>query len=62
MLVGGASNGTFLEGFLEWRDPFFYRLIADQRPFRNGKYPLPEKPGWGFSFDTDYLEHARRKD
>ena len=27
-----------------------------------GKYPLPEKPGWGFSFDPDYLEHARRKD
>ena len=62
MLVGGAANGTFLEGFLEWRDPFFYRLIADQRPFRNGKYPLPDKPGWGFSFDTGYLEHARRKD
>jgi len=62
MLVGGVSNGTYLEGFLEWRDPFFYRLIADQKPFRNGKYPLPDKPGWGFSFDNDYLEHARRKD
>jgi D-arabinonate dehydratase len=62
MLVGGASNGTYLEGFLEWRDPFFYRLIADQKPFRNGTYPLPDKPGWGFTFDTDYLEHARRKD
>ena len=62
MLVGGTSNGTFLEGFLEWRDPFFYRLIADQRPFSGGKYMLPEKPGWGFTFDSDYLEHARRKD
>ncbi len=62
MLVGASSNGTYLEGFLEWRDPFFYRLIADQKPFRDGKYPLPDKPGWGFTFDTDYLEHARRKD
>ena len=62
MLVGGTSNGTFLEGFLEWRDPFFYRLIADQRTFSGGKYMLPEKPGWGFTFDSDYLEHARRKD
>ena len=62
MLVGGSTNGTYLEGFLEWRDPFFYRLIADQKPFRSGKYPLPDKPGWGFGFDNDYLEHARRKD
>ncbi len=50
------------KGSSAWRDPFFYRLIADQKPFRNGKYPLPDKPGWGFSFDTDYLEHARCKD
>jgi len=62
MLVAGARNGTFMEALLPWRDPFWNRLIAGQRPFRDGKYLLPERPGWGFSFDTDYLAHARRND
>jgi D-arabinonate dehydratase len=60
MLVAGARNGTFMEALLSWRDPFFGRLIADQRAFRGGKYLLPDRPGWGWSFDLDYLAHARR--
>jgi L-alanine-DL-glutamate epimerase-like enolase superfamily enzyme len=47
---------------LPWRDPFFHKLIADQKSYSGGKYPLPDQPGWGWSFDTDYLEYARRKD
>ena len=63
MLVGGAANGRFGEVMLPWRDPFFYRLIADNTaPFRNGYYTLPDSPGWGMSFDPDYLKHARRND
>jgi D-galactarolactone cycloisomerase len=62
MLVAGAANGTCAEVFLPWRDPFFYRLIANQRPFRDGKYPLPTAPGWGMALDGDYLAHCRRRD
>ena len=62
MLVAGARNGTFAETLLPWRDPFFGKLIADQKPFKGGKYPLPDQPGWGWSLDTDYLDYARRKD
>jgi D-galactarolactone cycloisomerase len=62
MLVAGARNGTFMEALLPWRDPFFDKLIAHQKPCRGGKYPLSDQPGWGWSFDTDYLEYARRKD
>jgi len=62
MLVGGAANGRFGEVMMPWRDPFFYKLIADQKPFRNGTYELPNRPGWGMSFDTDYLDHCRRAD
>ena len=34
---------------LPWRDPFFYRLIADmpERPCVDGRYRLPDKPGMG---------------
>jgi D-galactarolactone cycloisomerase len=62
MLVAGVRHGTFAEVLLPWRDPFFGKLIVDQKPFRAGKYPLPNRPGWGFALDTDYLEFARRKD
>jgi D-arabinonate dehydratase len=63
MLAGGAANGRFGEVMLPWRDPFFYRLIADNTaPFRDGFYTLPDQPGWGMSFDPDYLRHARRTD
>jgi D-arabinonate dehydratase len=59
MLVGGAANGRFGEVMMPWRDPFFYRLIADNtEPFRDGFYTLPDRPGWGMSFDPDYLKHA----
>lgn len=62
MLVAGARNGTYAEALLTWRDPFFFKLIADQQPFRGGKYPLPNRPGWGVTFDADYLAFARRTD
>ena len=62
MLVAGARNGTFAEVLLPWRDPFFDKLIADQKSFHGGKFLLPDQPGWGWSFDADYLDYARRKD
>jgi D-galactarolactone cycloisomerase len=63
MLVGGAANGRYGEVMLPWRDPFFYWLIADNAdPFCDGYHMLSDKPGWGMTFDTDYLKHARRID
>ncbi|HWL31879.1 MAG TPA: mandelate racemase/muconate lactonizing enzyme family protein [Xanthobacteraceae bacterium] len=62
MMVAAAPTGTFAEMLLPWRDPFFLKLIADQKPMRNGRYPLPTRPGWGMVFDEDYFAFARRKD
>jgi D-arabinonate dehydratase len=62
MMVAAASTGTFAEMLLPWRDPFFLKLIADQKPMRAGHYPLSARPGWGMVFDEDYLAFARRKD
>lgn len=62
MMSAGVPNGRYAEVMLPWRDPFFYRLIANQpeRPFVDGFYTLPTAPGWGMTFDTDYLAFARR--
>ncbi|RZS78137.1 mandelate racemase/muconate lactonizing enzyme family protein [Pigmentiphaga kullae] len=63
MMSAGVVNGRYAEVMLPWRDPFFYKLIANQpeRPFVDGYYTLPTAPGWGMSFDPEYLEFARRK-
>lgn len=61
-MAAGVRNSTMAEVFLPWRDPFFYRLIADlpPRPFEAGAYTLPTRPGWGFTLDDDYLAYATR--
>ncbi|MBN9408710.1 MAG: mandelate racemase/muconate lactonizing enzyme family protein [Burkholderiales bacterium] len=64
MMSAGVPNGFVAEVMLPWRDPFFYRLIANQsaRPFDNGRYRLPAGPGWGMQLDTDYLDSVLRRD
>ena len=64
MMSAGVPNGFVAEVMLPWRDPFFYKLIANQpaRPFEGGLYTLPTTPGWGMTLDTDYLESVRRQD
>lgn len=64
MMAAGVGNGHYAEVMLPWRDPFFYKLIANQpaRPFVDGFHTLPTAPGWGMTLDEDYLQHARRQD
>jgi D-galactarolactone cycloisomerase len=60
MLCAGVSNGLCAEVTLPWRDPFFYRLIANnERPFREGHFVLSDKCGWGWDYDMDYLRAMR---
>lgn len=61
MMVAGTGNGGMAEVLLPWRDPFFYRLIANtgERPFHDGWFDLPTRPGWGLTLDEDYLAFAR---
>ena len=61
MMSAGVPNGFYGEVMLPWRDPFFYRLIANQakEPFKNGIYTLPTESGWGMQIDQDYLESVR---
>lgn len=62
MMTAGVSNSLMAEVFMPWRDPFFYKLIANMpdRPFHNGSYTLPTEPGWGIQLDQDYLAYASR--
>jgi len=61
MMSAGVPNGIYGEVMMPWRDPFFYRLIANQakQPFKDGMYTLPTEPGWGMVIDEDYLQSVR---
>jgi D-arabinonate dehydratase len=58
-MCAGVTNGNCGEATLPWRDPFFYKLIANQRPFKGGMYEVSDLPGWGWIYDTDYLKSVR---
>ena len=48
-LLASIPHGTYLETFHPDRDPIFWNLIANRRPFENGYYAVPEEPASGWS-------------
>ena len=54
-VLGALSNATFLEYM-----PWFSRLYNEALEFRDGAAVVPERPGWGFTFNRDYIAHLSR--
>ncbi|MCK8784186.1 mandelate racemase/muconate lactonizing enzyme family protein [Roseomonas sp. NAR14] len=54
-VLGALSNATFLEYM-----PWFSRLYNEALEFADGHALVPERPGWGFTFDRDYVAHLER--
>jgi L-alanine-DL-glutamate epimerase-like enolase superfamily enzyme len=49
-VLGGLSNGLYLEYM-----PWFSRLYNETLEFSNGDAIVPERPGWGFTFNQEYI-------
>jgi L-alanine-DL-glutamate epimerase-like enolase superfamily enzyme len=54
-LLASVPDHTFVECFDEERDPFFWHLSDLSTRFANGRYRLPDGPGFGLSLDWDYV-------
>jgi L-alanine-DL-glutamate epimerase-like enolase superfamily enzyme len=56
-LLSPAPHGLYLETFasVKGANPGG-EIILDQPPVVNGFYEIPEKPGLGLTFNSDYLE------
>ena len=54
-LLASVPEHTFVECFDEERDPFFWNLTDMSTRIRDGRYHLPERPGFGIEFDLDYV-------
>jgi len=62
-LLASVPDHTFVECFDEERDPFFWHLSDLSSGFGDGRYRLPDRPGFGIALDWDYVERhtvARR--
>ena len=55
-LLASVPDHTFVECFDEERDPFFWHLSDMPSRVRDGRYHLPERPGFGIELDVDYVE------
>ena len=54
-VLGALSNATFLE-YMPWFSPLYNEALE----FRDGCAMVPERPGWGFTFNRDYVAHLSR--
>lgn len=50
-VLGALSNAIYLE-YMPWFSPLYNETLE----FRDGKAIAPERPGWGFTFNDDYIK------
>jgi L-alanine-DL-glutamate epimerase-like enolase superfamily enzyme len=55
-LLCALSNANFLEYM-----PWFSELYREAIDFRDGNAVVPERPGWGFTFDLDRIAHLEAR-
>ena len=54
-VLGALANANYLEYM-----PWFSDLYNEKLEFDNGDALVPERPGFGFTFDTDYINRLER--
>jgi L-alanine-DL-glutamate epimerase-like enolase superfamily enzyme len=55
-VLGALSNATYLE-YMPWFSPLYTEALE----FKDGHAVVPERPGWGFSFDWDRIRHLQNQ-
>jgi D-arabinonate dehydratase len=56
-LLAAVPNGTYVETHHPDRDPIFHKMVQGRGTIRDGNYSIPTAPGWGVSFDPDFIKH-----
>lgn len=54
-VLGALSNAIYLEYM-----PWFSKLYSEELEFVGGDAVVPERPGWGFTFNHDYIRHLSK--
>ena len=58
-LIASQAHGTFAECFHPDRDPFWWNLISNRPPLKNGSIELSNAPGLGWELDWAYIDGHR---
>ena len=58
-LPARVPQGTYVECVDEDRDPIFRGPFANRPTIADGRYALPERPGFGIDFDREYTVGTR---
>jgi len=56
-LVGAIPNSTYVEN-MDWFSPLYKEKIE----LKNGLIVLPQRPGFGFTFDPNVIERYRLRE
>jgi L-alanine-DL-glutamate epimerase-like enolase superfamily enzyme len=54
-VLGALANTIYLEYM-----PWFSKLYNETIKFAEGQAIVPDRPGWGFTFNQDYVSHLER--
>jgi L-alanine-DL-glutamate epimerase-like enolase superfamily enzyme len=54
-VLGALANAIYLE-YMPWFSKFYHEELE----FKDGNAIVPERPGWGFTFNYDYVRHLNR--
>jgi L-alanine-DL-glutamate epimerase-like enolase superfamily enzyme len=54
-LLGALSNAIYLEYM-----PWFSDLYTERLVVADGDAVVPERPGWGFTFNQDFIRHLEQ--
>ena len=54
-LIAGVSNGWLVESHL-WREPIYEAVYVNPPVAKNGRLPLPDKPGMGLETNDAAIE------
>jgi L-alanine-DL-glutamate epimerase-like enolase superfamily enzyme len=54
-VLGALANAIYLEYM-----PWFSKLYHEELEFKDGNAIVPERPGWGFTFNHDYVRHLNQ--
>lgn len=58
-LLASVTNSAYVEVFAPERDPLWWNIMAEPpKPFE-GRYAVPQAPGWGLDLDWDWVEAHR---
>ena len=54
-VIGALANAIYLE-----YTPWLSKLYHEELVFKDGNAIVPERPGWGFTFNYDYVRHLNQ--